>query len=81
MAVRIRLARHGTTKKPFYRIVVTDQENPRDGKFLEVVGTYDPRHKTNRLTLKRERIDHWIKKGAKASQTVGGLLKEKPQAS
>ena len=80
MAVRIRLARHGTTKKPFYRIVVTDQENPRDGKFLEVVGTYDPRHKTNRLTLKRERIEHWIKKGAQPSQTVGGLLKEK-QAS
>jgi len=77
MAVRIRLARHGTTKKPFYRIVVADQESPRDGKFLEVVGTYDPRHKTKRLELKRERIEHWIKKGAQPSQTVGELLKEK----
>ena len=78
MAVRIRLARHGTTKKPFYRIVVADQESPRDGRFLEVVGTYDPRHKEKRLIVKRDRIEHWIKKGAQPSQTVGELLKEKP---
>ncbi len=80
MAVRIRLARHGTTKKPFYRIVVTDQENPRDGRFIEVVGTYNPREKSKRCELKRDRIDYWIGKGAQPSQTVGELLKQTPAA-
>jgi small subunit ribosomal protein S16 len=78
MAVRIRMARHGTKKKPFYRIVVSDSESPRDGRFLEVVGTYSPRGKDKRCELKRDRIEYWMKKGALPSQTVGELLKRTP---
>lgn len=76
MAVRIRLARHGTKKKPFYRVVVTDQENKRDGRFIEVVGTYDPREKENKVSFKQDRIQYWISKGAQPSETVGILLKK-----
>ncbi len=75
MAVRIRMSRHGTKKKPFYRIVVTDRESPRDGRFLEVVGTYTPQTKAKSLTLKRDRITHWLSKGALPSETVAVLLK------
>lgn len=81
MAVRIRMARHGTKKKPFYRIVVTDQENKRDGRFIEVVGTYDPRHKDNKCDLKTERIQYWISKGAQPSETVGILIKKASQSA
>ncbi len=76
MAVRIRLARHGTKKKPFYRLVVTDQENKRDGRFIEVVGTYDPRLKEKKVSLNQDRIQYWISKGAQPSETVGTLLKK-----
>jgi small subunit ribosomal protein S16 len=79
MSVTIRMSRHGTKKKPFYRIVVSDQRFPRDGRYIEQVGTYDPRAKTAPLKLEREKIDAWIKKGAKPSQTVSELMKkEKP---
>ncbi len=81
MAVRIRMARHGTKKKPFYRIVVTDQENKRDGRFIEVVGTYDPRDKDNKVSLKQDRIQYWISKGAQPSETVGILIKKGSQAA
>jgi len=77
MAVRIRMSRHGTKKKPFYRIVVTDRESPRDGRFLEVVGTYTPQTKGKPLSLKRDRITHWLSKGAVPSETVAVLLKRK----
>ena len=76
MAVRIRLARHGAKKKPFYRIVVADSESPRDGKYLENVGTYDSLQDPARVTLKAERIRYWIDKGAKPSDTVRSLLKK-----
>ncbi len=76
MAVKIRLARHGAKKRPFYRIVVADSESPRDGKFLETVGTYDPLHDTAQVNLKDERIDYWIGKGAKPTDTVRNLLKK-----
>jgi small subunit ribosomal protein S16 len=75
MAVRIRLARHGGKKKPFYRIVVADSECPRDGKFLENVGTYDPLYDPAKVSLKSERIQYWIDQGAKPSDTVRSLLK------
>ena len=81
MAVRIRLARHGTKKKPFYRVVITDQENKRDGRFIEVVGTYDPREKDNKVTFKHDRIQYWISKGAQPSETVGILLKKSAKAA
>ena len=77
MAVKIRLARHGAKKKPFYRIVVADSESPRDGKFLENVGTYDPLYDPAKITLKSERIQYWMDQGAKPSDTVRSLLKQK----
>jgi small subunit ribosomal protein S16 len=76
MAVRIRLARHGAKKKPFYRIVVADSEKPRDGKFLENVGTYDPGYDPAKITLKTERIQYWMGQGALATDTVKSLLKK-----
>ena len=76
MAVKIRLARHGAKKKPFYRIVVPDVESPRDGKYLENVGTYNPLLDPVQVTLKSERIQYWIDQGAKPSDTVRSLLKK-----
>ena len=76
MSVRIRLTRKGTKKKPFYRIVAADIEMPRDGRFLELLGTYDPMVEPNAVTLKQERIDYWLKEGAKPSTTVASLLKK-----
>ena len=81
MSVSIRMSRHGAKKKPFYRIVVSDQRFPRDGRYIEQVGTYDPRAKTAGLKLEREKIAAWIKKGAKPSQTVSELMKQEKTAS
>ena len=75
MAVRIRLARHGAKKRPFYRIVVADGESPRDGRFLEKVGTYDPKYDPAKVTVETERVQYWIDKGATASHTVKSILK------
>jgi len=76
MAVKIRLARHGAKKKPFYRIVVADSESPRDGRFLENVGTYDPAYDPAKVTLKTERIRYWMDQGALTTDTVQSLLKK-----
>jgi len=76
MAVKIRLARHGAKKKPFYRIVVADSESPRDGKYLENVGTYNPLLDPVQVTLKSDRIQYWMDQGAKPSDTVRSLLKK-----
>lgn len=76
MAVKIRLTRRGTKKKPFYRVVVADSEAPRDGDFLEVVGTYDPMIEPAKVDLKTERINHWLEKGATPTDTVRQLLKK-----
>lgn len=73
MAVHIRLARAGTTKLPFYRIVVADQRSPRGGRFIERLGTYDPRRTEVRVDALRLR--HWIERGAQPSHTVSLLLK------
>jgi small subunit ribosomal protein S16 len=75
MAVRIRLARHGATKRPFYRIVVADGDSPRDGRFIEMVGTYNPRKESPEVTLKGERVRHWLGQGAVPTDTVRSLLK------
>ena len=75
MAVKIRLARHGAKKRPFYRIVVTDSESPRDGRFLEKVGTYDPKYDPAKVTMEEERIRYWMDKGAIPTDTVKSLLK------
>ncbi|UCE51589.1 MAG: 30S ribosomal protein S16 [Desulfobacterales bacterium] len=75
MAVKIRLARHGAKKRPFYRIVVADSESPRDGRFLEKVGTYDPKYDPAKVTMEEERIRYWMDKGAAPTDTVKSLLK------
>lgn len=74
MAVKIRLARKGKRNQPFYHVVVADERKPRDGAFIEILGTYDPRNKDKRVVLKKERIEHWISKGAKPSETVSQLI-------
>ncbi|MEA1935802.1 MAG: 30S ribosomal protein S16 [Thermodesulfobacteriota bacterium] len=77
MAVKIRLTRMGTKKKPFYRIVVADVESPRDGRFIEIVGNYDPKKNPAEVNLKEDRIIKWLSKGAKPTLTVSQLLKKK----
>jgi small subunit ribosomal protein S16 len=75
MAVVLRLSRAGTHKAPFYHVVATDSRKPRDGKFLEDVGMYDPTRKPVLIQLKAERVQHWLAAGARPSQTVAMLLK------
>jgi len=76
MGVKIRLARHGAKKRPFYRIVVADGESPRDGRFLEIVGTYNPLSDPAEITLKPERVRHWMDRGAIPTDTVNNILKK-----
>lgn len=76
MAVRIRLTRLGRKKKPFYRIVVADSESPRDGKFLDIVGTYDPLQDPAVIKVDNEKLDDWMGRGALPSTTVKSLLKK-----
>lgn len=76
MPVKIRLARHGAKKKPFYRIVAADSEFPRDGRFLEIVGTYNPLIDPAEVSLKQERVKYWIDQGAIPTTTVKNLLKK-----
>ena len=75
MAVRIRLQRRGARKRPFYHIVVADRRAPRDGRFIEKVGTYDPLKKPAEITLKTERYDEWLAKGALPSEAVEGVVR------
>ncbi len=75
MAVRIRLTRRGAKKKPFYRIVVADSEAPRDGRFIEVVGTYDPRKSPSEITMKMDKVEYWLAKGAMPTAVVANLIK------
>jgi len=75
MAVKIRLARFGTKRKPFYRIVVSDARAPRDGRFIERVGTYDPKQDPPSINVDREKVDEWLKRGAQPTATVAQLLK------
>lgn len=70
----IRLARTGARKQPYYRVVVIEKERARNGRALEVVGTYNPRTNPASVDLKRERIEHWVSKGAQLSDRVGKLL-------
>ena len=77
MAVRIRLTRKGTKKKPFYRIVVAHSEAPRDGKFLEIIGTYNPLTDPAEVTIDPERLRAWLDQGAQPTDTVRSLIKQK----
>jgi len=76
LAVVLRMTRRGAKKKPFYRIVAADSRSPRDGKFLEMLGTYDPLKSKNNIKIDAEKVTSWIKKGAKPSETVAALLKK-----
>jgi small subunit ribosomal protein S16 len=75
MSVRIRLARHGTKKRPFYRIVVADIEAPRDGRFIDRVGVYDPRPSPARVEFVEPKLLEWLRRGAQPTQTVAQLMK------
>ena len=75
MAVKIRLKRMGMKKKPFYRVVVADERTPRDGLFIEEIGTYDPQN-NSAVTVDVEKAQQWIKNGAQPTDTVRGLLKK-----
>lgn len=75
MAVVLRLARHGAKKKPFYRLVAADRRFSRDGRYLELLGTYNPNTDPAVVNFKLDRIDHWIGLGAKPSATVKNLIR------
>lgn len=79
MATRIRLARYGAKKNPYYRIVVADIEAPRDGRFIEQIGTYDPKKAKDedKVVIQEDRLKYWISQGATPSATVGDFLKKK----
>jgi small subunit ribosomal protein S16 len=81
MAVSIRLRREGAKNRPYYKVVVADSRSPRDGKFIELIGTYDPKKPDHNSTLKLDRIDHWISQGAQPSDTVRSLIKKNRERS
>jgi len=75
MPVTIRLSRHGAKKHPFYRIVVADSRFPRDGRYIEQVGTYDPAPSPAKVTVKQEKLEAWLGRGARPTDTVAHVLK------
>lgn len=79
MAVHIRLTRKGRKKKPFYRIIVADSHSPRDGKFLDIVGTYDPMQDPAAIKIDNEKLADWMSKGAQPSTTVKSLMKKQAE--
>src|SRR5947209_16648087 len=76
MSVSIRLRREGAKNRPYYKVVVADSRSPRDGKFIEIIGTYDPKIQGHNSTLNLERAEYWISKGAQPSDTVRSLIKK-----
>ena len=81
MSVKIRMKRVGTKNLPVFRIVVADGRSPRDGKFIEEIGTYQPLKKGDNFTIKMERAQYWISKGAQPSDTVASFLKKAHKAT
>ena len=81
MAVKIRLKRIGTKNTPVFRIVVADGRSPRDGKFIEEIGTYHPLKKDDNFNIKLDRAEHWIKVGAQPSETVASFIKKARKSS
>jgi small subunit ribosomal protein S16 len=79
MAVSIRLRREGAKNRPYYKIVVADSRSPRDGKFIEIIGTYDPKKTGHNSTLNVDRAEYWIGRGAQPSDTVRSILKKTRQ--
>lgn len=80
MAVAIRLRREGSKDRPFYRIVVADSRSRRDGRFIEMIGTYDPMKKSDNSNVNLAKVDEWIGKGAKASETVASIIRKARKA-
>ncbi len=76
MAIRIRLSRGGRKKRPFYRVVAAESQAPRDGRFLEILGTYDPLKDPYEFKVDAEKVKKWLAKGAKPTETVHSLLKK-----
>ena len=76
MAAKIRLARVGSKKNPIYRVVVADSRSPRDGKFIEIIGRYNPQHDPSLIEVDEEKARKWLSKGATPSNTVARLLKK-----
>jgi small subunit ribosomal protein S16 len=76
MPIRIRLTRRGAKKKPFYRIVVASSEAPRDGRFIEILGTYNPLVEPAQVKIKPERLQYWVQQGAKPTDTVRSLIRK-----
>lgn len=81
MAVKIRMKRVGAKNTPVFRIVVADGRSPRDGKFIEEIGTYQPLKKDNNVTLDLERVTYWVGKGAQPSDTVASFIKRLSKAA
>ena len=77
MAVKLRLTRVGSKKNPIYRVVAADSRSPRDGKFLEIVGRYNPQTDPSTIDFDEARVQHWLSQGAQPSEAVGRLLKAK----
>jgi small subunit ribosomal protein S16 len=76
----IRLSRIGKKKRPFYRVIVTEKTRPRNGRFVEIVGTYDPLQKPAAITLDHDRVNYWLRKGAQPSDTVRSFLRNRKPA-
>lgn len=76
MAVRIRLTRKGSKKKPYYRVVAADSEAPRDGRFLDILGSYNPMKEPAEINLDRDKVNKWLENGALASDSVKAILKK-----
>jgi small subunit ribosomal protein S16 len=76
MAVKMRLARAGAKKAPFYRVVVANSRSPRDGRFIEHIGVYDPTRTPTEVRFKMERVDYWLSQGAEPSETVAFLISQ-----
>jgi small subunit ribosomal protein S16 len=74
MAVKIRLQRHGSKKRPFYRLVAADSRSPRDGRYLEIVGTYDPTKTPTAVKIDEEKAKKWLNEGAQLTDTVKNLF-------
>ncbi|MDR1606936.1 MAG: 30S ribosomal protein S16 [Deltaproteobacteria bacterium] len=81
MALKVRLARLGAKKKPYYRLVVADSQAKRDGRFLDIVGFYDPNRNPAYLEIKKDLLESWVSKGARPTVTVASLLKAQAKAS
>ncbi len=75
MAVKLRLMRMGKTKQPTYRVVAADSHSPRNGRFIEIIGTYEPRIEPSRINIDNDRALHWLKNGAQPTERVEKLLK------